>query len=117
MTASTNAIEFTVHDAFAPDKYEPFIVGRVQWLRRPGDGNRPALSAGFWHVTLEEAPEPFDLVIEADETIHIIEGHLHIDVVDGDTFDLKPGSAASFNKGTRTRWTVVETTTEFFVYS
>jgi uncharacterized cupin superfamily protein len=117
MTTSTNAIEFTVHDAFDPEKYEPFILGQVQWVRRPGDGNRPALSAGFWHVTPEQAPEPFDLLIEADETIHIIEGHLHIEVVGGEAFDLKPGSAASFNKGAQTRWTVVETTTEFFVYS
>ncbi|GAA3315618.1 cupin domain-containing protein [Arthrobacter ramosus] len=117
MSTPTSALEFTVHDAFDPEKYEPFELGQVQWVRRPGDGNRPALSAGFWHVTPEEAPEPFDLLIEADETIHIIEGHLRIDLEGGESFDLKPGSAASFNKGAQTRWTVVETTTEFFVYS
>ena len=117
MTTATNAVEFTVYDAFDPEKYEPFELGQVQWLRRPGDGNRPALSAGFWHVTPEEVPEPFDLLIEADETIHIIEGHLRIEVIGGESFDLLAGSAASFNKGAQTRWTVVETTTEFFVYS
>ena len=117
MPTSTNAVEFTVHDAHDPQKYEPFALGQVQWVRRSGDGHRPALSAGFWHVTTEEAPEPFDLLIEADETIHIIEGHLHIEVEGGEDFDLKAGSAASFNKGAQTRWTVVEDTTEFFVYS
>jgi uncharacterized cupin superfamily protein len=116
MSTPTSA-EFAVHDAFDPEKYEPFELGQVQWVRRPGEGDRPALSAGFWHVTQEEAPEPFDLLIEADETIHIIEGHLRIEVIGGETFDLKPGSAASFNKGAQTRWTVVETATEFFVYS
>ncbi len=116
MSTATSA-EFTVHHAFDPEKYEPFELGQVQWVRRPGEGDRPALSAGFWHVTQEEAPEPFDLLIEADETIHIIEGHLRIEVIGSETFDLKPGSAASFNKGTQTRWTVIETTTEFFVYS
>jgi uncharacterized protein len=117
MSTSTNAIEFTVHGAFDPQKYEPFILGQVQWVRRPGEGDRPELSAGFWHVTAEEAPEAFDLLIEADETIHIIEGHLHIEVQGGESFDLKAGSAASFNKGAQTRWTVVADTTEFFVYS
>lgn len=117
MTVSAHSTEFVVQDAFDPAKFEPFILGRVQWVRRPGDGQRPALSAGFWHVTTEEAPEPFDLLIEADETLHIIEGHLHIEVVGGESFDLRPGSAASFNKGAQTRWTVVEDTTEFFVYS
>jgi len=117
MPESTNAVEFTVHDAFDPQKYEPFALGRVQWVRRAGEGGRRALSAGFWHVTTEEAPQPFDLLIEADETIHIIEGHLRIEVEGGQGFDLKPGSAASFNKGAQTRWTVLEDTTEFFVYS
>ena len=117
MSTSTNAAEFTVNDAYDPTKFEPFELGKVQWVRRPGEGQRPALSVGFWHVTREEAPEPFDLLIHADETIHIIEGHLHIEVLGADSFDLTPGSAASFNKGAQTRWTVVEDTTEFFVYS
>jgi uncharacterized cupin superfamily protein len=117
MSAPTSALEFTVHDAHDPKKFEPFELGHVQWIRRPGDGDRPALSAGFWHVTPEEAPEPFDLLIEADETIHIIEGRLRIEIIGGESFELVPGSAASFNKGARTRWTVVEATTEFFVYS
>ena len=117
MSTPKSELEFTIHEAVNPAKYEPFELGQVQWVRRPGDGNRPALSAGFWHVTPEEAPAPFELLIEADETIHIIEGHLHIEVIGGASFDLKPGSAASFNKGARTRWTVVEATTEFFVYS
>lgn len=114
---SSHATGFTVHDAYDAQKFEPFELGQVQWVRRPGDGNRPALSAGFWQVTTAEAPEPFDLLIHADETIHIIEGHLRIEVEGGESFDLRPGSAASFNKGVQTMWTVVEDTTEFFVYS
>lgn len=117
MSTTPAATGFCIHDAFEPEKYEPFILGQVQWVRRPGDGDRPALSAGFWHVTTEEAPEPFDLLIEADETLHIIEGHLRIEIEGGESFDLTAGSVASFNKGTRTRWTVLKDTTEFFVYS
>ena len=96
---------------------EPFEVGQVQWLRRNGDGGRPALAAGIWTVTPEEAPETFDLVIHEDETVYIVSGHLRIEVIGGESFDLTDGSMASFTKGAKTRWTVVKPTTEFFVYS
>ena len=112
----TNAA-FTVSDALDRGKNEAFELGSVQWIRRFGDGERPALACGFWHVTPEEAPEPFDLLIEADETITILEGHLTIDVEGGQSYDLTPGGAASFNKGAKTRWSVHEPTVEFFVYS
>lgn len=108
---------FTTSSALDPAKNEPFELGQVQWVRKPGEGNRPALACGYWHVTPAEAPEPFDLVIHADETISIIEGHLRIEIEGGDTYDLTPGGAASFNKGARTRWEVLAPTVEFFVYS
>jgi len=96
---------------------EPFEVGRVQWLRRHGDGGNPALAAGIWTVTPEDAPEAFDLPITEDETIYIVSGHLRIEVIGGDTFDLAAGSMASFSQGAKTRWQVLEPTVEFFVYS
>lgn len=105
------------HTDHTETQYEPFEVGQVQWLRRNGDGGNEALASGIWHVTPTDAPEPFDLPIEEDETIYIVSGHLHIEVLDGDSFDLKAGSMASFSKGAKTRWTVVEPTVEFFVYS
>lgn len=97
--------------------YEPFEVGQVQWLRRNGDGGNEALASGVWSVTPEDAPEPFDLTIEEDETIYIVSGHLRIEVLDGETLNLVAGSMASFSKGAKTRWAVVEPTIEFFVYS
>lgn len=108
---------FTTSSALSPDKIEPFELGQVQWIRRFGDGGRPALACGYWHVTPAEAPEPFDLVMAADETITIIEGHLRIEVEGGEAYDLTAGGAASFNQGARTRWAVVAPTVEFFVYS
>ncbi|MGN7199699.1 cupin domain-containing protein [Arthrobacter sp. SAFR-044] len=108
---------FTTASFLDPGKNEPFELGHVQWVRRFGEGDRPALACGYWHVTPTEAPEPFDLVMEADETIHILDGHLRIEVEDGDTYDLTAGGAASFNKGARTRWAVLAPTVEFFVYS
>lgn len=95
---------------------EPFEVGRVQWVRRFGEGGRPSGAAGFWVVTPEDAPEPFDVVGEADETIFIWEGRLTIEA-EGKILELSAGSAASFNRGTATRWAIHEPVVEFFVYS
>ncbi|WP_454698282.1 cupin domain-containing protein [Arthrobacter humicola] len=97
--------------------FEPFELGKVQWLRRPADNGNDALSSGIWKITPAEAPEPFDLPIDQDETIYIVSGHLRIDVKGADTFDLTTGSMASLSKGAMTRWTVLEPTIEFFVYS
>jgi uncharacterized cupin superfamily protein len=108
---------FTTSSGLDPNKNEPFELGQVQWVRRFGEGGRPDLACGYWHVTPGEAPEPFDLVIHADETISLVEGHLRIEVEGGDSHDLTAGCAASFNKGARTRWEVVAPTVEFFVYS
>lgn len=96
---------------------EPFEVGTVRWLRKPGQGGREALSAGIWEVTPEQAPEAFDLPIHQDESIYIVSGHLRIDVQGGDTLELTAGSMASFTEGAMTRWQVLEPTVEFFVYS
>lgn len=105
---------FARHDDSA---FEPFELGNVQWLRRPGDNGHDKLSAGIWKVTPEEAPEPFDLPIHQDETIFISSGRIRIEVKDGETFELTAGSMASLSEGAMTRWTVLEPTIEYFVYS
>jgi uncharacterized cupin superfamily protein len=97
--------------------FEPFALGTVQWLRRPGENGNEKLSAGIWKVTPEEAPEPFDLPIGEDETIYIVSGHLRIEVKGGETHDLTAGSMASLSQGAMTRWTVLAPSIEFFVYS
>ncbi|MGF6834426.1 putative cupin superfamily protein [Paenarthrobacter sp. TE4293] len=105
------------HATFDPAAFEPFALGSVQWLRRPGDNGNESLSGGIWKVTPEEAPQPFDLPIDQDETIYIVSGHLRIDVKGGETLDLGQGSMASLSQGAMTRWSVLEPTVEFFVYS
>ena len=107
-------IFFAQHDDAA---FEPFELGSVQWLRRPGDNGNEKLSAGIWKVTPEDAPEPFDLPIHQDETIFIASGRIRIEVKGGDTFELTAGSMASLSEGAMTRWTVLEPTIEYFVYS
>ncbi|MGK9220447.1 MULTISPECIES: cupin domain-containing protein [unclassified Microbacterium] len=109
--------DFISHARFDRSNAEPFEVGVVQWTRRPGDGERPHLSSGFWFVTPEEAPGAMRVVGHADETVYILEGHLRIEPEGGEPFELTAGSVASFNKGAAALWTVLAPTVEFFVYS
>ncbi|PCC27699.1 DUF861 domain-containing protein [Arthrobacter sp. MYb211] len=97
--------------------FEPFELGTVQWLRRNGDNGNQALASGIWSISPEEAPVPFDLPIGEDETIYIVSGHIRIEVQGGDMLELTAGSMASLSKGAMTRWTILEPTIEFFVYS
>ncbi|SJM67252.1 cupin domain-containing protein [Gulosibacter sp. 10] len=108
---------YITHGSRDDAKHEPFELGTVQWIRRPGDGGREGLSCGFWKVTPDQAPEPFDLVSHGDETVLILEGAIRIEPEGGEAFTLTAGSSASFNDGARARWTVLEPVVEFFVYS
>ncbi len=103
--------------AYDIDRAEPFNAGVIQWIRKPGSGERPDLGCGFWTVNPSEAPKPVEVLIHADETVHIVKGRVRVEVVGGPTHELAAGGVASFNKGTRTVWTIQEPTIEFFVYS
>lgn len=95
----------------------PFRAGVIQWIREPGQGEREELGCGFWFVTPEEVPEPVDIVLHADETIHILSGRVRIEVEGGAVHELGAGGVASMNRGSKTRWSILEPTEEFFVYS
>ncbi|MGO4535042.1 cupin domain-containing protein [Leifsonia sp. 2MCAF36] len=96
---------------------EPFEVGRVQWVRRFGEGGRVTSAAGFWVVSPEDAPEPFTVVGEADESIFIFQGRLSLEIDGNPALELGPGAGATLNEGVSTRWTIHEPVVEFFVYS
>lgn len=109
--------DFINHTQLDRASAESFDAGTVQWTRRTGDGDRSGLSSGFWFVTPEDAPDAMRVVAHADETVYILEGHLRIEPEGRESFELTPGSVASFNKGTSALWTVLAPTVEFFVYS
>lgn len=108
---------YITHGMRDDNQLEPFEVGQVQWIRCPGEGDREALSCGFWHVTPDDAPEPFDLVSHGDETIFLLQGAIRIEPEGGEEFTLTAGCTASFNDGARSRWTILESVVEHFVYS
>lgn len=108
---------FTITGRFDRQATEPFEVGTVQWIRRPGAGGREQLSSGFWFVSPEDAPGPMEVIGHADETVYILEGRIRVQPADGDAVELSAGSVASFDKDASVTWTVLEPTVEFFVYS
>ena len=112
-----SAENFTIAGTLDRAAVEPFEVGTVQWVRRPGEGERPDLCTGFWFISPEQTPGPMLVVGHADETVHIVEGRVRIQPEGEDAVELVAGSVASFNKGVPVTWTVLEPTVEFFVYS
>ena len=108
---------FTISGSIDRRAAEPFEVGVVQWIRRPGDGGRQDLSAGYWFITPDETPGPMLVLGHADETVHIVEGRVRIEPEGEDAIELTAGGSASLNKGVPATWTVLEPTIEFFVYS
>ena len=85
-------------------------AGVVAWLRSTGAEGR-TLKAGMWRCEKSEFPYLFGV----DETFVMIEGILRVTLEDGTTADFGPGETASYLKGTRTTWTVVEPALHFFI--
>ncbi len=95
--------------------YEPYRVGRVHTLRHEIVEGREIWS-GVWHVSPDELPGRSLHESEHDETFHILDGIMLLEVEGEPTFELGPGSIVSLAQGTRARWTILTAVTEFFVY-
>jgi uncharacterized cupin superfamily protein len=102
-------------DVWEPMELGGAVVGEVHWLRAE-EGSR-SYYAGFWRVT-GEPPSAFDYAFEQNETIHVLEGEVTIELDGGPRLALRPGDAASFAPGGRSTWQVVRTPfKELFVLS
>jgi uncharacterized cupin superfamily protein len=98
-------------------EYEPFMhegqqLGEVHWLRTESGGDG-VLFTGLW----THAPGEIPYVFPGDETMHVLEGEVTIDVEDGETVTLRPGDIASFAKGQSSQWTITQPFKKFFVIS
>jgi uncharacterized cupin superfamily protein len=99
-----------------PSEFEPYEAGRVFWLRKDSIEGR-GVWAGIWEVRPDELEAGAMHESTHDESFHILEGSVRIEIVDGPTLELGPGSIASLRRGTRARWTVLAPLREFFVYA
>lgn len=104
--------------------WEPFdlgdgrILGEVHWLRSEDDGTGSFVHSGVWRVNATEPPEPFSYEMSMNETIHVLDGEVHLQVEGGLVLVIREGDVASFRRGLVTTWTIVRTPfKEFFVLS
>lgn len=103
--------------SIAATDYEPFMVegeqvGTVHWLRTES-GGEGVLYTGLWQCEPREIP----YVFPGDETFHVLEGSVRIELEDGGSVDLKQGDIASFTKGQKSTWTITSPFKKFFVIS
>ena len=108
------------HTNIDPNDWEPMelageTVGEVHSFRSD-DGERP-YDAGLWRV-LGQLPSPFAYDFEQNETIHVLEGTVVIEVENGPVLELSEGDIASFAAGSRAVWRIARTPfKELFVLS
>ena len=58
--------------------------------------------SGLWAC---DGPTVFEWTFGLDETVHLLEGQVHVDYL-GQRFTLKPGDTATFHAGTKATWNV-----------
>ena len=92
------------------DVLEGVPNARIHWLRPEGQG---AQVVGVYRCD----PAVFRYTWEADETIHVLEGRVRIDVEGESSVELAVGGIASFSAGDRGVWHVLEPFCELFVLS
>lgn len=108
--STVDASEFEPFDLAEEDVLEGEPKARIHWLRPEGHGSQVA---GVFRCE----PATFQYLWATDETIHVVEGRVRIEVEGGDTVDLGVGGIASFTAGDRGVWQVLEPFCEFFVLS
>ena len=102
-------------DGWEPMELAGEVVGEVHTLRSD-EGGRP-YEAGLWRV-LGALPAPFAYDFEQNETIHVLEGAVVIEVEGGTTLELEPGDIVSFAAGSQAVWRISRTPfKELFVLS
>jgi uncharacterized cupin superfamily protein len=88
-------------------------IGDAEWLRRRNEG-------GWSHMAMLWRCQPmsFDYTFAGDESFIVISGQVRITLKDsGEIIELRTGDVASFRKGTRSVWTIVEPLEKFTVVS
>lgn len=102
------------------DDYVPYELetisgepsGAVHWLRDQSGGDG-VLFAGMFRAD----PSTFAYEFAGDETFHLIDGEIEVQLESGEQVALSAGDIASFPKGTKSTWTVNTPMRKFFVIS
>jgi uncharacterized cupin superfamily protein len=112
-------VELVRRTTVGAEAWEPCItsdgrtIGEAEWLRRRTD-------EGWSHTAMLWRCDPmsFDYVFPGDESFLVLSGSVRIELKDeGETVELRKGDVASFPKGTRSVWTILEPLEKFTVVS
>jgi len=106
--ASINASDFEPYPVPEDDILEGTPNSRVHWVRPEGQGSQ---LVGIFR----SEPAVVRYAWEADETIHVLEGRVRIEVEGGESLDLGIGDVGSFTAGDRGLWHILEPFCELFV--
>lgn len=105
----------------SPDDWEGFPLpnvisgdpdGRVHWLRQEGNGDGILLTGMF---SAQESVFPYEFI--GDESLHLLEGAVTVELEGKGNVELAAGDIASFPKGARSVWHVRAPMKKFFVIS
>jgi uncharacterized cupin superfamily protein len=112
-------VELVRRTAVGRERWQPCItadgrtIGEAEWLRRrtdPGSSH----TAMVWRC----GPTSFDYQFPGDESFVVLSGAVRIELAEeGEVVELRAGDIASFPKGTRSTWTILEPIEKFTVVS
>jgi len=116
----STATEVAVSTSSANDYVEfPFEVihegspqAKVHWLRSSTHGEGQLLTGTF---TAQPCSVGYEFI--GDESLHLLEGRVTVEMEGGETVSLGPGDIASFPKGAKSVWHIHEPMKKFFVIS
>lgn len=110
------AISTTTLSAPEAFPFEKILDGKpdakVQWLRTSTHGDGQLLTGMF---TSQTCSVEYEFI--GDESMHLLEGRITVEMVGGDTVTLNPGDIASFPKGAKSVWHIHGPMKKFFVIS
>lgn len=115
MTAGLAAARLLAQDAgAAPLAHEPVDAADVLG-GRPTTGTLPLSTAdgvelGVWEITPGVVSD-----VEADEVFVVLAGSGRVELADGSSIALAPGTVVRLHAGDRTRWIVHETLRKIYV--
>lgn len=105
---SIDASDFEPYPFPDDDVLEGEPNSRVHWVRPEGHGSQ---LVGIFRCE----PAAIRYLWEADETIHVLEGKVRIELEGGGSLELGVGDVGSFTAGDRGVWQILEPFCELFV--
>lgn len=116
---ASKAYASTVHDGHLV----PLLPEEIGLVEVCGDPNMlvhelrstSGSNGNVWAAVVTIDPCAFKYTFAGDETIHVLNGEATVEVDETQTVELRPGTIASFRKGTSSRWRIQKSFREFVV--